>query len=150
MSVSESEVESAKSAHRDGSELSDGNAKSRRERRIAMVSPRVLTWLKSRRAVGGLEGHPYGDSTRAYAKDFRGAWVSTLELAGIHNKAKKIDGDLHWHDLRHECGSRLADRGVDVRRIQELLGHASIATTQRYLNTDVDAVGSAMKLAMGW
>jgi site-specific recombinase XerC len=37
-----------------------------------------------------------------------------------------------------------------VRRIQELLGHSMLATTQRYFNTDVEAVGAAMKQAMGW
>jgi integrase len=109
-----------------------------------------MSWLKARRAVGGVDGHPCGDESGVAAADFRGAWTSTLELAGIDNNEKGIDGDLHWHDLRHECGSRLAERGVDVRRIQELLGHTSLATTQRYLNTDANAVGAAMKTAMGW
>lgn len=127
-----------------------GNAKSRRQRRIALVSPRVVEWLKSRRAVGGTESHPYGDELGAIVKGFRDAWLSLLEIAGITDAAKGIDGDLRWHDLRHECGSRLADRGVDVRKVQELLGHASIATTQRYFNTSVQAVGSAMRKAMGW
>jgi integrase len=44
----------------------------------------------------------------------------------------------------------LAERGVDVRKVQELLGHASIATTQRYFNTSVQAVGAAMRKAMSW
>ena len=30
-----------------------------------------------------------------------------------------IDGDLNWHDLRHECGSRYADGGMDGRHIQD-------------------------------
>lgn len=41
--------------------------------------------------------------------------------------------DLHWHDLRHEFACRLDDRGVALGKIQRLLGHASIATTDRYL-----------------
>jgi hypothetical protein len=60
-----------------------------------------------------------------------------------------IDGDLRWHDLRHECGSRLGDRGMGVRR-QELIGHAQLTTTLRYMNTNMAAVGAAMKKAMGW
>jgi integrase len=127
-----------------------GNAKSRRQRRIALVSPRVVTWLASRRAVGGVDGHPYGDEFGGYAKDLRDAWLSLLEIAGVTDVKAGIDGDLHWHDLRHECGSRLAERGMDVRKVQELLGHASLATTQRYFNTSVQAVGAAMKKAMGW
>lgn len=34
--------------------------------------------------------------------------------------------DLHWHDLRHEALSRLADEGVPVHELQLLAGHASI------------------------
>ena len=83
-------------------------------------------------------------------KEFRNAWLSLLEIAGITDTAKELDGDLRWHDFRHECGSRLADGGVDVRKVQELLRHASIATTQRYFNTSVQAVGAAMRRAMGW
>lgn len=41
--------------------------------------------------------------------------------------------DLHWHDLRHEFACRLDDRGVALGKIQRLLGHASIGTTERYL-----------------
>lgn len=37
------------------------------------------------------------------------------------------------HQLRHTCGTRMAERGVDVRVIQEFLGHASLDTTYRYL-----------------
>jgi len=57
---------------------------------------------------------------------------------------------LHWHDLRRECGSRLAERGVDVLKVKELMGHASITTTQRYFATTTEAVGDAMRKAMGW
>ena len=48
----------------------------------------------------------------------------TAELAGFTN--------LHPHCLRHSCGYALADRGVDLRTIQEWLGHRSIEMTVRY------------------
>jgi hypothetical protein len=40
--------------------------------------------------------------------------------------------NLHWHDLRHECASRLVERGVSLAQVRDLLGHASITTTERY------------------
>ena len=95
------------------------------------------------------DGHRYGDERGGPSKDFRAAWLSVLELAEI-TVPRKVDSDLKWHDLRHECGSRLAERGVDVRKVQELLGHANITTTQRYFNTSTHAIGQAMKIAMGW
>jgi hypothetical protein len=53
--------------------------------------------------------------------------------------------DLHWHDLRHEAASRWLERGLDVRAIQLLLGHASITTTQRYLNVTDQEMLQAMQ-----
>lgn len=42
-----------------------------------------------------------------------------------------VDGSLH--SLRHTFGSHLAIKGTPVRVIQELMGHASIRTTEKYL-----------------
>jgi len=42
--------------------------------------------------------------------------------------------DLRWHDLRHEYASRLVERGVPLSQVRDLLGHASIVTTERYDN----------------
>jgi len=44
------------------------------------------------------------------------------------------DINLHWHDLRHEYACRLAERGVPITKIQYLLGHASVVTTERYIH----------------
>ena len=42
--------------------------------------------------------------------------------------------DLRWHDLRHEYASRLVERSVPLSQVRDLLGHASIVTTERYDN----------------
>ncbi len=42
--------------------------------------------------------------------------------------------DLHFHDLRHEGGSRLLEAGRPLHHVQHMLGHANLSQTSTYLN----------------
>ena len=53
--------------------------------------------------------------------------------------------NLHRHDLRHEYASRLVERGVPLSQVRDLLGHASIATTERYDNQRLEILRAAAR-----
>jgi len=51
--------------------------------------------------------------------------------------------NLRWHDLRHEYASRLVEKNVPLAQVRDLLGHASITTTERYDNQKLENLQAA-------
>ncbi len=58
----------------------------------------------------------------------QGAW----DILRRHGERVGLGGRLSPHVLRHSCATHMLDHGADIRVVQELLGHASINTTQIY------------------
>jgi integrase len=60
-------------------------------------------------------------------------WTKSKALAAPSRAALRAI-DLHFHDLRHEAGSRLLESGWPLHHVQEMLGHANVSQTSTYLN----------------
>jgi integrase/recombinase XerD len=67
-------------------------------------------------------------NTRGGRLSRQGAWG----IVRHHGEAVGLADRLSPHVLRHSCATHMLDHGADIRVVQELLGHASISTTQVY------------------
>ena len=71
------------------------------------------------------------------SKTIEDGWRRACERAQIT--------DLHFHDLRREAASRLLEGGVPEQFVQQILGHADLTTTSRYLATTRKGLHQVMK-----
>lgn len=101
-------------------------------------------WLDLRRHAGVL-GEPLFISLRPRkeAKPRRLAAREARRILGERGTEAQLSEHVHPHRLRHSYATHLLDMGADLREIQELLGHASLSTTQKYTAVSIEHLREA-------
>jgi integrase/recombinase XerD len=73
----------------------------------------------------------------------QGAWLVVTRWGTVAGLA----GKLTPHVLRHSCATHMLDHGADIRSVQEMLGHASVSTTQVYTKVSTERLFAAYRAA---
>ena len=100
---------------------------------------------------GDSEGNAVGSPKKAWetlvlrAHGIKPIWDKVKKRLAPEARQQLAAIDLHWHDLRHEAGSRWIEAGWPIHHGQQLLGHADLKQTSTYLNTTVKGLEDSMR-----
>jgi integrase/recombinase XerC len=111
-----------------------------RKERIVPVGSRAVAALRRYLTHREIAVARPGGDRRAVFVNRQGRRLSPRGVQrAIHLMFDAVGGDtLRVHSLRHTFATHMLDAGADLRAVQELLGHASLSTTQIYTHTSVE------------
>jgi integrase/recombinase XerC len=93
-------------------------------------------------SVGGNVGTDVGPGDALFISE-KGRPLSVSGTRWIITQYARVSGlgkNIHPHSLRHSFATHLVNAGCDVRIVQEMLGHASLSTTQRYAHVNIEGL----------
>jgi integrase/recombinase XerC len=96
-------------------------------------------WIKEGRNEI-LSQNSSSDSSKALFLGARGGRINQRQVRELVHEQALAAGvpDISPHALRHSAATHLLDGGADLREVQELLGHSSLTTTQRYTHVSIE------------
>ena len=127
--------------------------KGRKERLAPLGRPAIFALEAYRRLRDTLHAPPEKKKNAAPRATFlsvRGKRLNDREVRRLlqkHLATAGLSSKTHPHTLRHSFATHLLHAGADIRAVQELLGHASLNTTQIYTHLTIDALREVYRLA---